>query len=181
MEKIKYSQLQDPTLIENKYCKVFENLHFESADIEVLEYIKFLNNLPNTTVDDFISHVKEGKLTIGDESDDVLKYVIACYNNIKARFSFELKEYKVLSLLIYICGNIGKLMMYCVYIQYKLKELNERELTFRIFNENIFPFGYPTDNDLDNLWESCKIDKEGNSGSDNLIDYQSAMKSIHFI
>jgi hypothetical protein len=69
-------------------------------------------------------------------------------------------------------------VMYLTYLQYWAKIHEEREITFDLFCERIFPLGFPKEEDLHNLWNNQKVRVE--SGSDNLLDYSIALTSIQF-
>jgi len=82
-------------------------------------------------------------------------------------------------------GVIGKLVMYCYYMQYLCKKNNIKHITWENFSMDFFPNGFFSDEDLKKVWDGQKItktDTEGKShlGSDNLLDYQMASKSILF-
>ncbi len=70
------------------------------------------------------------------------------------------------------------LVMYLTYMQYWCKKNNCNTIDINIFFDSIFPKGYPVETDLKNLWYSVKVDRGRRDGSDNLLDYKEAMKSI---
>jgi hypothetical protein len=67
--------------------------------------------------------------------------------------------------------------MYCWYLQYESKKRNMKEISFDNFVE-IFPMGFPSEDDLHRLWDAQKVHSERMS-SDNLLDYPQAGKSLY--
>jgi len=61
------------------------------------------------------------------------------------------------------------------------KKNNHNIIDLKMFCE-IFPNGFPSEQDLEKIWDGQKVDREKNNqmASDNLVDYQSAMGSIQF-
>jgi hypothetical protein len=74
--------------------------------------------------------------------------------------------------------SAGGVVMYLTYLQYKCKHLGVKELDWDVFSMQIFPMGFPSEEARHKVWLGQKI--KSKSGSDNLVDYQSAMKSIQF-
>jgi hypothetical protein len=100
--------------------------------------------------------------------------------SLKGRFTFEMNDAAQL-MLAQIVKSFGEGIMYLTYLQYQAKKLNKRKLTVNDL-ATIFPMGFPTDGELHKIWDSQKVKRsDGNiNGSDNLLDYQTALKSIHF-
>lgn len=69
-------------------------------------------------------------------------------------------------------------MMFLTYIQWWAFKNNVRHVSFSHIKDQIFPNGLPDKAALKEMWYSQKVNHNG--GSDNLIDYQSALKSIQF-
>ena len=93
-------------------------------------------------------------------------------------FTFKIEDARVIILLCQVAKNAGTAVMYLTYIQYLLKKRNERVLNL----DNLcrfFPSGFINEDVLHEIWDKQKI-KTKNGGSDNLLDYQSAMKSIQY-
>lgn len=70
----------------------------------------------------------------------------------------------------------GMAVMYSHYLAYWCKKNKVEHLNFNDFCTYIFPMGFPSTEDLSALWDTQKL--EGHSGSDNLLDYFTASKSI---
>ena len=67
--------------------------------------------------------------------------------------------------------------MYIWYLQYQSKKRKIEFISFDIFTE-IFAWGFPTKDTLEKLWSNQKVDRSDANNSDNLLDYQSAGKSL---
>jgi hypothetical protein len=88
---------------------------------------------------------------------------------------FELDE-RTLVFLCCICKSAGVCVMYAWYLQYESQKRNMKEISLEYFCE-IFPMGFPSDDDLHRLWVEQKVNSKG-LGSDNLLDYPQAGKSL---
>lgn len=88
---------------------------------------------------------------------------------------FELDE-RTLVFLCCICKSAGVCVMYVWYLQYESKKRNMKQISLENFCE-IFPMGFPSEDDLHRLWDSQKVSRK-EMGSDNLLDYTQAGKSL---
>lgn len=77
-------------------------------------------------------------------------------------------------------GAIGTSIMYLYYIQYLAKKKNIKHVSFNVFCEHLFPMGFISNDDLHKVWDACKVSAKEAGGTDNLIDYSEAAKSIQF-
>ena len=76
-------------------------------------------------------------------------------------------------------GNIGRCMVYLLYLQYWAKKNNKKEVTWSDFCMRIFPDGFPNEQGFRKLWNAQKVMfKTGHSS--NMIDINAAQKSIHY-
>jgi hypothetical protein len=80
-------------------------------------------------------------------------------------------------------GSIGKIIMYLYYMQHLCKKNNVKHITWEIFGMQFFPYGFFSDEDLHSVWEGQKVSRTSadgkiQAGTDNLLDYQTAAKSI---
>lgn len=99
---------------------------------------------------------------------------------LKTRFSFEIEQFSLIAFIAFHSESPGKVIMYFTYLQYECKNRNRKVLDWDLFAD-IFANGFPSDQDLSRLWSNTKVPRDKvTGGSDNLIDYQSAMQSIHF-
>lgn len=82
--------------------------------------------------------------------------------------------------------NFGSSTMLCAFMQYKAHQLGFKIIGVDIFCRDIIPFGVPTDEELQRLWDLQKLDPEllknrksmfePNNGLDYKITYESIMK-----
>ena len=76
-----------------------------------------------------------------------------------------------------VSGTVGKCIMYLYYMQYIAKKENIKHIDFNTFGEKVFPMGFFKDDDMQKVWYGQKINGKG---SDNLVYYGAAMKSLVF-
>ena len=165
--------IKDPQSAENIFCKAFDkapfNVQMGKTEMRVFSIaLQFEKKLLDK---DPFSNVPEKELPFT---------VQLVRKSLKGRFTFEMSD----SLQVFI-GMIGKsagtCIMYLTYLQYKAKKLGVKEITATIFAKDIFPTGFPSEENLQKLWDSQKVKSEKSGGSDNLLDYQSALVSIQYL
>jgi len=163
---IDQKQITDGTLIEEKFCKVFDNLQKHPMTQELSKaMISLLFADPTKPIP---------KLTAEFLFRLITKRVEIC-------FTFKITDWRLTTFLMFLSETPGNAVMYLTYLQYWCKKHNVKELDINIFCESIFPWGFPSKDDMLKLWDDTKVyNREGSSDSDNLVDYASAMKSIQF-
>lgn len=79
-------------------------------------------------------------------------------------------------------GIIGSALMYVYYMQFwaTFHGKGLKEITYQIFMSRIFPRSFFSEKDMQKIWDKQKVDREICGGSDNLIDYTTAAKTILF-
>jgi hypothetical protein len=78
-----------------------------------------------------------------------------------------------------LCKSPGQAVMYVYYLMYKAKTLKKKEITFDTLCKDIFPFGFFTEDTLNYYWDEQKVKKDPSKiGTDNLLDYSEASKSL---
>ena len=165
--------IEDPNSVEIIFCEGFDNLLFKTpldkSEMSILmAALKFEKKL-----------IKEDPFKDIPEKDIPFPVKIV-QNAIKTRFTFEMTN--PMQVLVGILGkSAGTCIMYLTYLQYKAKKLGVKEITATIFAKDIFPSGFPSEEDLHKLWDSQKVKTEKSGGSDNLLDYQSALVSIQYL
>jgi hypothetical protein len=158
--------VKQPDAIEQLICKPMEIAPRKEMSKEMTEiYIK-LCFIPKNTMK--LSEEEKSGLFIFRVIEKALQY----------RFTFKIEDERVILLLCHIAESTGQVIMYLTYLQYWCKKNDIKVLDFETFGMKIFPMGFPSAEDLSNIWDSTKVRRE--SGSDNLIDYQSAAVSIQF-
>lgn len=98
---------------------------------------------------------------------------------IKGCLTIEVIDVRLIVFLAYLCETPGKAVMYLAYLQYRCKLKGIKHPTLEQFGE-MMPWGFPSNEDLKKVWDAQKVTRSGAQGSDNLLDYQTAYKSIQF-
>jgi|TARA_R110000787_G_scaffold11722_1_gene38394 hypothetical protein len=164
------SMTKDPNSIEELFCLPFSQLPVTPMTLETTELFMRL-----------IMIEKDGSMPNLEETGDELPFAMKLIKSfLKNRFTFRMTEPLQL-IMAQISGSAGNVVMYLTYLQYKAKRLDKRTLSIEDL-ANIFPFGFPTDAVLQDIWDSQKVKRSqvNPMGSDNLLDYQAALQSIHF-
>lgn len=118
---------------------------------------------------------KEYKLP-EDEKPFILKVI---ESRAKSSFTFKLNDQRLSLFMTLLCDSPGAAVMYLTYMQYWCKKNDVKEPDIETLCE-MFPYGFPSNDDLYKAWTNQKIRREGVPGSDNLLDYSKASKSIQF-
>jgi len=197
-----------PDAIERLFCKPFKSLARHEMDKETTDMLIRLLMAKPTTLED---------APITEEDKPFVYKLIE--KRIKYALTFRITDSRLMVFLAVLCKSAGSAVMYLTYLQYWCKKNNVKELDLDTFGKRIFPMGFPSQEDMSELWDKTKIsrwkvsdehsaltrmvkcdrfprmpkrrgmrrrfrrlDKLGKliHGSDNLIDYQSAIKSIQF-
>lgn len=119
---------------------------------------------------------------IGDIKQEAWMYA-AVEQRAKASLTVKLDPRILVYLTYHNNGIMGKIIMYLYYLQYWAKKNNVKYLEFtKHFCMGIFPMGFHSEEYLSEIWEGQKVDLSDDltRGSDNLIDYAKAAKSIQF-
>ncbi len=101
-------------------------------------------------------------------------------SRLKTWFSFSIRDSRLTLFIAIISKTPGTAIMYLTYLQYWCKKNETEEIDLNKFCREIFPMGFLSKEDLEKIWDGQKVLRE-KEGSDNLLDYQSAMLSIHFL
>lgn len=150
-----------PNSIEELFAKEFEKTQKQPMEKDTSEILMKL----------ILS--KNSSFNIPDEEKPFVYQVLE--KRIKVLHDFEVDD-RVLLFLCCICRSVGVGVMYCWYMQYESKKRNIRHISLETFCE-IFPMGFPSEDDLSRLWDAQKVHSERMS-SDNLLDYPQAGKSL---
>ena len=70
--------------------------------------------------------------------------------------------------------NFGTITMVCAYLQYVSHRIGKTELGIKEIGIDAFPFGFPSEEDLQKLWDEQKIDRT----PDNALDYKGIYKPL---
>lgn len=152
---------EQPNSIEELFAKEFEKTKKNPMDKDTSEILMKLIMSKNSSYQI-------------PEKDKPFLYKLL-EKRIEVLHSFEVDD-RVLLFLCCICRSAGVGVMYCWYLQYQSKRKNTKEISLETFCE-IFPMGFPSEDDLSRLWDAQKVKTKGMS-SDNLLDYPQAGKSL---
>lgn len=163
---ILYSKTQEENAIEEIVCK-------EMSKLTVIPMDEGVGRLLMTLL------LSSKPLEIPEEEKPFLYSLIE--KRVENCFTFKIKETKLILFLALVSESPGKAILYLWYLQYWCYNKNIRELDLNIFCQRIFPNGFFRDKDLKEIWDGQKVIRErAELGSDNLVDYNLAGKSIHF-
>jgi len=163
---LKKEIIQQPDAVEKYFCEPFSKLQqHEMPEDTMLMYM-------NITLSGKIEFSEVKNFEALKKSPMVFKMMEKA---LKYRFTFKITDYRLIIIIAYAAGSQGNAIMYLTYLQYWCKKHNKQELTFEDFGMKIFPMGFPSEKDLTALWDKCKVDNDS-FGSDNLLDYQTALK-----
>lgn len=147
--------------IEKLFCKEFYDLNKYPMDNETSElFIKLLL-------------LQDNLIGIDELRKSFLFQLIE--KRVSVVHTYKLDNRTIL-FLSFICQTAGNVVMYLWYIQYECKVRNIDEITFEIFS-TIFGDGFPSNDGLSKIWTNQKVKSE-RMGSDNLLDYYNAGKSL---
>lgn len=166
-ERLSYEQTKNPNAVEENFCKDMDKATRVEMDEETT---KTLIQLMMSRPVPLSSVAKKDKFFLFELIE---KRVEHC-------FTFKITDARVIVFLALISESAGTAIMYLTYLQYRLKKVNRTELTLDYLCE-LFPHIFIPKSELQDIWDRQKISKPSSIfGSDNLLDYQSAMKSIQF-
>lgn len=122
---------------------------------------------------------KNSTFSIPDKDKPFLVQLIE--KRLQYSFSFKINDARLILFIAIISRTPGTAIMYLTYLQYWCKKNQRKEIDLKLFCESIFPWGFPSESNLSKIWDNQKLKREKDYfGSDNLIDYQTAIKSIQF-
>lgn len=90
-------------------------------------------------------------------------------------FTYTISECAAL-LLAMVAGYPGAAVIYCWYLQYWCKKNNVKDVTLTRLMDEIFPFGFFSEEDLRRVWEAQKIA----ASPDNMLDHAKYGESLQF-
>ncbi len=169
MKYLNHKVTEDPAAVENLFCIPFSKLKQHEMDSHTSEmFLKLcLASKSTESLPDIPEKEKPFILLMTERA-------------VEGRFSFEVCDSTLTTFIALLCKNPGMVIMYLTYLQYECKKRNKPVLDWDEF-AMIFASGFPSDQDLHNLWDNTKVKRDPKTGgADNLLDYQSAMESIHF-
>jgi len=160
-------RIDNPNSVETTFCVPFGKMKQHSMDKETSDlFLKLC-----------IASNEMKKMDIPD-SEKPFSYKVL-ESSLKHRFTFTIEDETLMLFIAFHVQSPGTIIMYLTYLQYSCKQKGVRNLDWTMFSE-LFAMGFPCEKDLQEIWNSQKVKRENMSDNDNLLDYQSAMKSIQF-
>lgn len=163
---LKLSDTKQPDAVEKIVCQPLEKLkRYRMSDdiaemlVKMMLYKEAFKNIPDDKEKPFIYKL-------------IAKRIECC-------FTYKIEDPRLILFLAMISETPGKAVMYLAYLQYWCNKSGVQLLDLDTFCERIFPFVFPSDDDLHKLWDSQKVNRDS-GGSDNLLDYGTAYQSIQF-
>lgn len=162
------TEVENPSAIETHVCQKIKNANFCELDNEtgsLLFQLLYIN--------------KDGDKFKLEQKEKPFLFQVA-EKRIEFCFQYRIKEHALLLFLCSLAENPAVMVMYLWYLQYWAKNNNTKEIDLITFCQKIFPSGFPSSEAMSEIWQSQKVDRKGQSGSDNLVDYATAGKSLQF-
>lgn len=165
----------NPEAIEIFFCKEFEKMKSLPLSVENFGFLYTLGTLNQEQLQN-LRNIPEA------EKPFIIKLI---EKRVEVCFDYTIELDPRVKFIVATLGESpGKAVMLLTYIQYKCFKLKIKDLTYEDLMMKIFPIGVPSDEDLNKLWNMQKIDNSIRigliPGSDNLLDYPDALKSIRF-
>jgi len=172
MDKIPFIETQNKCAVEYIFCQKFYELPLTPITKEISQLIFKIATLP---VEIFfeVERVYSKEYTLYDITSRRLKdfYTFNCDYRTK------------LFLCNLVKGSYSTLISYLTYLQYWAYKNSNKLITFEVFIKQIFPTGFPNEEDVKKLYESCSLGEPGDGrvlASRNLLDYPLSIASIQF-
>jgi len=162
---LQVNNIKEDSIIE-LFCKPFDKLNKTTNDESTLSFIFYLLYMDIYKYNSFL-----------DETQLQESFI---YNAIYTRAEFlDLNvDDKTLVFFCVLCENsFGKMAMYITYLKYMSNLLEMPFMSLMDVCDIIFPLGFPTDDDMIQLWNNLKYDNENNI-TNNLLDNEFALKSL---
>lgn len=146
---LKSNTTTDPTAIEKHFCEKFKALKRHPMDKDVMEiFVTVMMAHKDKRANELLQEAK------------------------KAHHTFEITEKRsqaldlkmdpaVIFFLTVVAGSPGNIVMYLTYIRYwAANENTSNDVTWDDFTMQLFPNGFPSEEDLRKLWDEYKEGKE---------------------
>jgi hypothetical protein len=163
--------IDNPKAVEELFCIPFGKLPQHPMDEEMTGFMAEMN----------MASLMNGGKAHNIPKKDTPPILLMFEDSLATRFSFEIPDQTLRFFISVQAGTVGIIIMYLTYLQYECKKRGIKELDWMQFT-GLFARGFPVEPDLQTLWEMQKIKRRKmGEGSDNLLDYQSAMVSIQYL
>lgn len=164
-----YEKTKEENAVEIHFCEPLSKCKPEQMDDDMVEYFATFAISREENVD-----VEKARKTI---------WQFEAFEKRISLLNFTVDNRVKIFIVMQTNGVIGKLVMYAYYMLYLCKQNNIKHVSWEDFAIKFFPDGFYSDADLSKAWDGQKITKisadgKSNLGSDNLLDYPIAAKSI---
>jgi hypothetical protein len=161
---IPFEKTKDPKAVEDLYAKKFEEL-------------------PRHRMSEMDSRIMIGLIMTKADITDLRTLIGPAIITERMKSLGYTLDDKTAAFLGSICDSPGKCVMYSYYLAYWCKKNSVKHITFEQFCTDIFPVGFPSEEDLNTLWDQQKVKRFAEEdlpgmGTDNLLDYYTAAESI---
>lgn len=157
-------QALSPDAIENIVCKPMEKLKRFPMDQDTTGVFVQLCLMPK-------------EFSIPEKEKPFLYSVIE--KRIEHCYTFTIKDARLILAIAMLSETPGSAVLYLWYLQYWCKQNDVKELSLDQFCSDVFPFGFPSKDDLHTIWNSQKI--AGKDQSYNLVDRSQSGLSVQFV
>jgi len=166
MKYLNYEVTKLPDSVETIFCRsLSENGKIEKYTENLAKVIFFAMTSPPDKIDEMYESIKKEYMILSILEDRL--------KNLGCKL-----DKASLILMSISCSTPGEAVMYSCYLSYKMKELGLDLLTIETICTDIFPMGFFTQETLKKHWDLQKVNTKGNTGSDNLLDYNRALASL---
>lgn len=170
MEYLNYDVTTKEDSIENIFCKALDEKgnKVPMSDIQTKFMMVLIMNKDETTIDSIYEDLAKQcfYLPVLKSRIEPLGYTV---------------DKRTELMIAIVSGTVGSVVMYVYYLAYKAKKLKIKNITFDDLCSKFFPFGFFDKKTMDTIWDTQKVRVSFEErGSDNLLDYPQACKSLIF-
>lgn len=157
--------------IEKYFCQKFDTLKHNPMNDEVSECF-----FQSAMIEISMKKEPEKIELLNKSFNDIFPYQVLS-KRLEVIFNYEMSTPAKIFIVQLTNGNLGSIVMYLTYLQYKTKKSGVKLIDMDAIGD-IFPFGFPSTKDIQDIWDAQKVKRGNTMGSDNLLDYSTALKSI---
>lgn len=161
---IEFDDLKEDS-IETMFCVPFSKLQQQPLNGDVNRILIILLLQPESV----------DKISKDLENEFMFKLI---KKRIEVMYNYQLTN-DALVFMVVLSKSPGNAVMYLTYLQYYAWKNKLQIIDLKTICEDVFPFGTPSEADLEALWRQTKIHNKPGM-SDNLVDIPECLKSIRF-
>lgn len=159
------SETENPKAIETHLCEKMNSLKRVRMDDDLAMTLAQLLLVP------------KNKLEVPQKEKPFLYQLIE--KRVEHCFTFRIDDDRLIIFIAALSVSAGTAVMYLWYLQWWCFRNSVEVIDLNIFCQKIFPMGFFSESDLQNIWDGQKVCREY-LASDNLVDYALAGESIQF-